>query len=354
MTRPSVAPDFATDANYVAAGKPWDGQPTKVTPGAIKTEGWEPQVGLAAQHVNYMLNNHGGWINYLDENAGSAGLFGDGSDGALSFDGASAVAGCTRSGSVYTATRDLHASSASFAASVQLKMAGYALYCTGLLDLSAANCIISNDGNAGTGTTGGAVAANKFGTSAGSAGTDGVVGPANGTTAASNVLNGLGAVGGDGGASGGGQTGGAHAAVSAPSNWRAGLVYQLGYFVLSAGLIYLQGGGGGTGGGAAGGGTSGAGGGGGGILIVSTWAINISGTSIIRAIGANGSNASAGNAGGGGGGGGGAVLLSYRRNAGSTDPSTRVSMTGGGGGAGTGTGSTGTSGSAGTAYVRLV
>ena len=65
MARPTVSPDFATDTNFTAPGKAWDGQPTKVAPGGIKTEGWEPQTPLAAQHINYMIGNHADWINYM-------------------------------------------------------------------------------------------------------------------------------------------------------------------------------------------------------------------------------------------------------------------------------------------------
>lgn len=48
---------FATDANYVAPTKPWDGQPTKVEPSAGQlAQGYQPDDQPAAQHYNWLLN----------------------------------------------------------------------------------------------------------------------------------------------------------------------------------------------------------------------------------------------------------------------------------------------------------
>lgn len=76
-TRPSVAPDFATDANYPAGSDPWSGNPTKVTPGAVASTGFIPKTMLPAQFINYVLANHADWINYLDQIRGSVTQFED-------------------------------------------------------------------------------------------------------------------------------------------------------------------------------------------------------------------------------------------------------------------------------------
>jgi len=67
MSRPTVSPDWATNANFAAGVNPWNGQANKVQPSSgITAEGFVPQTMLPAEHVNYLLNNHGGWIDYLD------------------------------------------------------------------------------------------------------------------------------------------------------------------------------------------------------------------------------------------------------------------------------------------------
>ena len=220
MTRPSVAPDFATDANYVAAGKPWDGQPTKVTPGAIKTEGWEPQVGLAAQHVNYMLNNHGDWINFLDASVG--GIFGDGSDGAATFDGATNYNSfSSRSGSVYTLTRDVFLTDATLSAGVTIKTVGFRIYINGTLTMTSAAPIIHCDGNDGSAGTAGAAVGNIL-ASSGAGGNGGASGGPNNGSAGTSVTAALGGSGGlaGTGAGGAGAAGTATAPTAAMGNIR--------------------------------------------------------------------------------------------------------------------------------------
>lgn len=66
MTRPTVAPDFATDTNYPAGADPWSAQPNKISPGGIVATGFIPATFLDTSHVNFEMNNHGQWLNYLD------------------------------------------------------------------------------------------------------------------------------------------------------------------------------------------------------------------------------------------------------------------------------------------------
>lgn len=64
--RPLEIPTWATDANYVATGEAWDGQPTKVAPAPAKqAEGVEPGERFPADYFNWILNRLGGWVAYL-------------------------------------------------------------------------------------------------------------------------------------------------------------------------------------------------------------------------------------------------------------------------------------------------
>ena len=354
MPRPTVSPDFATDSNFTAPGKAWDGQPTKVSPGGIKTEGWEPQTPLAAQHINYMVGNHGEWINYLDGVAG--GIFGYGAFGSAAFDGVSAVSGCSLAAGVYTATQDLFYTDATISAGVELKMAGYRLYVSGTLTMSSAAPIISCNGVAGSGGTAGGAPGNIL-SSTGAGGAGGASGGPNNGVAGSNIVNVLGNVGGAGGnGAGGGAAAGTIAAPSAsagqiyapPSMWN-GILFGV------TGAAAVQGGSGGGGGGG-GTGTGGGGGGGGGVLMIVARIINLSGTASLRARGGAGGNGAGGaNAGGGGGGGGGAVVVAYRGlTTGSSSVSSCVSVTAGTGGTATGGGAAGSNGSLGNSYIFAV
>lgn len=70
MSRPTVSPDWATDANYAAGANPWSGTPTKSAPSAGKVQtGYVPAADDAAEEDNYILNNHANYIKYLDSGA---------------------------------------------------------------------------------------------------------------------------------------------------------------------------------------------------------------------------------------------------------------------------------------------
>jgi len=59
MPRPSALPDWATSTNY-AAGT-YAGSANKVAPPNL-AEGFNGGYGLPAEHLNYVLNNHGAWL----------------------------------------------------------------------------------------------------------------------------------------------------------------------------------------------------------------------------------------------------------------------------------------------------
>lgn len=66
--RPLVAPGWATDASYPAGIDPWSGQPNKSQPSAGKIgTGFIPNTDVAAEEVNYELNNVAGFSGYLDD-----------------------------------------------------------------------------------------------------------------------------------------------------------------------------------------------------------------------------------------------------------------------------------------------
>lgn len=67
MSRPSVLPDWASNSTYGAGARPWNGQPNKTQPSAgVLAEGFDPENPLYADFVNWVLNNHGAWIDYID------------------------------------------------------------------------------------------------------------------------------------------------------------------------------------------------------------------------------------------------------------------------------------------------
>ena len=270
------------------------------------------------------------------------GVFGTGSDGPLLFDGTSTVAGLVPSGSVYTMTRDLQATSLTVSNGVTIKTANFRIFCQGVLTNLGT---ISNAGLPASGSSAGGSggSASLLGGRAGGAGGTGASGAgANGT--GSN----FGAVGGNGGAgtSGAAGTGGSvtvSAAVAqnnllqTPGMLLTGVA---GYGGLA--LVAGFGAGGGGGGSDAGSNAGGGGGGGGGIVAIFAWAVN-NAAGTITVAGGNGAAAAAGNAGGGGGGTGGLVAV-YTLSAWTAGT---VTVAGGALGAGHGTGANGTAGASG-------
>jgi hypothetical protein len=286
-------------------------------------------------------------------------FLGDGSDGAVTFDGTTTVLGIVPSGSIYTMAKDIFCTSITINSGVTLKSSNYRIFCTGTL---TNNGTINNSGNVGTaggagGTTtgnnqqgaGGPAGSGGAGVAAGSlpaipAGGAGAVGQTGGTQAGggtpgngSNVSNSfattaknatVSGAGGNGGgvgvpASGGGSAGTA-GVVSSHSSSNVHLLQTfLNLFDANGqlGSIPSSGGGGIGGGGvsntslnytsAGGGGGSGGAASPGGQLMIYALTITIGASGVISSNGANGGNGGAGGGASGGvsnpaGGGGGA------------------------------------------------
>jgi hypothetical protein len=274
--------------------------------------------------------------------------FGDGSDGAFTANGVTAMPGATLSGSTYTLTRDVYFTDLTVNSGVTIDTHGYRIYCRGTLSGAgtiSSNGLASTSRSAGTGGLNGSV-------SGGSVGGDG--GLQNGAgTAAPAVGRGHGGIGGAGGA-GTGFAGGA--APTSPLPPLGGIRRSLNELIdavwwntTAAAMQVIFGGGGGSGGGGSSAAAGGGGGGGGGVVIVAVRVL--SGTLAFAAKGGAGGPALGTNAGGGGGGGGGAIHLLYGNKlgwSGTTD------VSGGAGGAKNGTGVNGVAGSAGNVIQLAV
>lgn len=269
---------------------------------------------------------------------GGIGFFGDGADGALTYDGSTTILGMVPSGSVYTLTRDIYPSSMTVNTGVTIKNRGFRIICKGTLTLTGTAKIHDNGNNGtNTGTKGSALAAaGMLQASSAQGGNDQVAG--------SSITSSLGGAGG----AGGGGSGGAGGTVTAPSTNNGGtnLLRSLPFTLWIDTMIFaltLKGGAGG-GGGTDGTNVGGGGGGGGGAVVVA--AKTITGAGFIQAIGGNGGAGNTTNDSGGGGGGGGFVCIVTRSVAGVT-----ISAAGGTGGAsGGGAGVAGSNGSAGRVY----
>jgi hypothetical protein len=288
-------------------------------------------------------------------------LFGDGSDGAITFDGATTVLGLVPSGSVYTLTRDVFlADGSSVSAGATIKGSGFRVYCSGLLTVDGT---IHADGNAASGATAGAGLGGAStgtlwnnGSGAGAAGrnTTGAGSNAGGVT---NCPLGAGGNGGGDGTHSGGNGATATAPSATLGSHKALMWSLLGCrYITAAASASLQAPGLGPGGGSgacdiSGGGTATSGGGGGGAAIVSVHAFRLAGSGTIRANGGAGGAAvqsGAGKAGGGGGGSGGFVDII------TTTTSLSVTTQANGGAFGTGAGTGGANGTAGSAGIVMI
>jgi len=287
------------------------------------------------------------------------GIYGDGSDGDLTFDGTTTVLGMAPSFGAYTLTRDIYANNLTLSSSVTAIAAnGFRIFVAGIFNCTVSTTISCNGGNSNGVAAGAAAAANTLlGGGAGGGGASGGTGSP-GSAASNAALGGAGGNGGaaTGGGSGGGQLGGS---VTAPTAAQGGVPHHawtaiFGAVIGGSGLVgYEGGGGGGAGNASSGTGTSGGGGGGGGVLVVAARVVTVANavTLTLAASGGNGGPATAGtstNCGGGGGGGGGAVILVYgQKNVSGTLTLTAAKGTGH---AGVGTGRSGVDGTAGATY----
>lgn len=297
-------------------------------------------------------------------------LFGDGIDGNVTISSGTTVL-----------TRDMYYNNLTLSGSGVLDPAGYRIFCSGILNISAASAgaisrLAGTGSLSGSGVSGGSGAAtlssNSVGGSAqaangGASGSAGAAGTqAAQTTAYSGVFGGQS---GDGGAGGSGQAGAGGASRAART---ANFINDIRYLDLlltvwidgilkrAPGGVGGPGGSSGAGDGAGWGGGGGGGGAGGGVIFISARTINRGGATAVGAIsakgggGGNGGNGgfggtNRGGGGGGSGGGGGFVYLIFRFLTG-TAAANCIDVTAGDGGAagnGLGTGVGGTSGGAG-------
>jgi len=319
MSRPTTGPDWATDAAYTHG--PVAGQPNKSQPSSGESaEGFIPAQPIPADYLNFKINEIGRWLHYLDSAVGAL-VFGNGRDGDFTFNGSTTPSWATRSGSVYTLTRDVFAHNWTFGAGTSLKTAGYRVFGAGKLDTTACTpgSIITNNGSVATNGGAGAGGAGGNGAPSGTLG-----GGANGSvggksapgTAGGSVINALGGTPGGAGGNGSLTAGGAGGTATLPTAVLGGAsaisAATVGHVIGSGNLTLAVGGAGGGGGGGAVSGGGGGGGGGGGVVSVFFRELALAGASDIRAAGGNGGSgfASVGT-GGGGGGAGGAVFLVY-------------------------------------------
>ena len=243
-------------------------------------------------------------------------FFGAGQDGAIDFDGSSTVtvrgASFVPSGSVYTLTRMISATSVRVRSGVTVQVSQYVILCTGTLTFDDSTAKITDNGNAAAGKTagGGRSSGNitMTATSAGAAGRSTAGAGSNG----SGMSQTQGGSGGDGGAvtGFGGGSGGVASLPPANTSYVTDLFGPMGYRWAAGNPGGAQGGAGGASGASLLNSNSGGGGGGGGFVFVA--AAKIVGAGVFEAKGGAGADATIGTglgAGGGGGGGGGQVLV---------------------------------------------
>jgi hypothetical protein len=271
---------------------------------------------------------------------------GDGSDGALVFDGVTKVIELTPSANEYTLTRDVFATTIVVNKGVTIKTAGFRIRAS--VSVSGEGTIADN-GKAGAEAVAGA-ALSEAGTLARTS-TAGGAGEVTTAKAGSNATKTLGGAGGKGGEGKSGNTGGA-AGTATALEAKLGSVHEIGlglfgYLSSAAGIQKPVGGAGGGGGTGDGTRKGGGGGSGGGIVFIST--PKIYGTLKIEAVGgAGGIGETGGEAGGGGGGGGGAIILACAE---SVNTSVTTNVAGGAAGKGTGATKEAAAGEAGTVFT---
>lgn len=245
------------------------------------------------------------------------GVFGDGSDGVADLNGSNSIAWCSKSGNVYTMTRNAWCTNVTVRAGCTL-VKRFILYVNGTLTVEATG-IVHDDGNAASGGTAGAQMGftGRLPQSTGAAGASGRNTSGAGANGSSNT-DAYGGAGGNGGISGLGQAGGTGGTAAEPANTESNNLRGLGFLgipLLQSGTGFIRasgGGGGGAGGCNPGTGTATSGGGGGGGCDSMLVAKTISNLGVIRANGGAGGDAVAtgnGQAGGGGGGGGGRLII---------------------------------------------
>ncbi len=316
--------------------------------GSGGTDGGVPAPSAGDAAAGKVLSADGTWKTVGAITTIGSTEYADGSDGAFTADGSATPAWATRSGSVYTMTRNAYLASLTINSGVSIITSGYLIWGTGTLTGVDATSVIKNGGsNSTAGSSGLAGPAGIMG-----AGSNGGTGfSASNGTASGGLTTALGGQGGQGGASGvrTSPTAGVPTAPSAAQGSLHGistLVAFTGGTTPSGSLQYKGGTGGSSGGGETG--SGGGGGGGGGICAVAFRAFAGAGT--VHADGGNGGNGTT-LAGGGGGGGGGAVLI--RTGTATVASIWTLRAAGGIKGNGAGGSPNGNDGSAGNVFVSL-
>lgn len=284
----------------------------------------------AGTHNSLSRSDHGHVQNY-------GGQLGDGSDGAVNFDGTSTVLGLVPAAGVYTLTRDIFCTTLQVGGggtATTILTNGWRIFHTGTAT-NAANGTISAAGNAAATLSNNHGAGGATGTGALGGGRPGSAGVATGGAGQGTASAGVGT--GAPGAGGNGSTGTGGASIGGPPGSGSGWL-RTPFPVLATALFNssavqrVDGGGGGSGGGGDGTNFGGGGGSGGGVVAMVGAALVNNGT--ITAAGGNGGTPStvATNGGcGGGGGGAGGLVLTYTLSA----PTGSGSMTAAGGNGGT-------------------
>lgn len=282
-------------------------------------------------------------------------IWGDGSDGAVLMDGTNTFTNfATLSGSTYTLTRHVNATTIHLTTNTTLIPAGFIPLAQISITVDS-GCTIQWNGANASGATGGAALTSQAvsGGLAGGTGTNSTSTPSQGASS-TNVpapVSGIGNTcqGGNGGknTAPGGNNGQSSGGVSGPAanrgNWRQFPAPMVGYWqgITSNNIFPLNSG---TGGGAGcGDGTNAGGGGGGAAGFIIIGAPSIVNNGSITATGGNGAAGVGGTAGGGGGGGGGVVFYNYTSFTGNT-PTVGGGNFGAGAGSSAGNGSVGRSG----------
>jgi len=294
--------------------------------------------------------------------AGATWLFGDGSDGAFTADGTATPAWATKSGNIYTMTRNAYLTNLTVNSGVTILNKEFQIWGTGTLTGVDATSIIQCNGTTNTGQGALTDSYNAVYGSAGNANPgSGGVGQTGSPAGAGLPANGQ-ALGGNGGAGGNGTgtgaAGGTNAAILASAGslhgasiiWGAVTGHNLLGGTAAPTGTYGSGAGGGGGGKDVPGHAGGGGGPGGGIVGVLFY--QIAGTGKITAIGGGGAPGQGGDASGGGGGGGGVIFVITHTTNWNSLWTTDVS--GGAAGAAAGTGAAGTQGSSGSVWPFIV
>lgn len=352
----------ASLANPVTAAQGGTGLATLTAHNVLVGEGTGTVAFAAPGASGQVLTSNGAAADPTFQAAAGGGgnaIYGDGSDGTVTFDGSSVVLGITPSANAYTLARDIFVAAMTVNNGVTIVTAGFRIFVAGTLTNNGTIKWDGNNGNAATpggalNNVSGSISANSGAASPGTAGGAGATGVGSGGT--NQTITSLGGRGGSGGA--GASAGGAAGTQTAngPGNgsiralpWA--ILGQLQQGVNSSTVVCV---GGGTGGGGGGGDAThagGGGGGGGGIVIVV--AKTFAGTGTISAKGGNGGNAAASgtNSGGGGGGGGGVVVVISSSASGGAITGQTITAAGGTHGTHLGTGSDGLDGNAGITVV---